>query len=112
MPQALSGSYELGGQVLQVATADIAQLHPFEVIPDALIGVEIGGIARQLFQMQALGRPALEKVFDLVSAMNGRAVPDEQDRAPDLAQEHAQEADHRLCIVGSWAHLQEQSPIG
>ena len=55
MPQTLSGSDELGGQVLQVATADMAQLHPFEVIPDALIGVEIGRIARQLFQMQALG---------------------------------------------------------
>ena len=58
MPQALSGSYEFGGQVLQVATADIAQLYPFEVIPEALVGVEIGGIARQLFQMQALSRPA------------------------------------------------------
>jgi hypothetical protein len=43
--------------------------------------------------------------------MDGRAVPDEQDRALDLAQEHAQETDHCLRIVGSLAHLQEQSPI-
>jgi hypothetical protein len=31
--------------------------------------------------MQAFGRPTLEKVFDLVSPMDGRAIPDEHDLA-------------------------------
>jgi hypothetical protein len=97
--------------VIQVGTADIPQLNPFEVIPDALIGVEIGSRARQLFQMQALGSPSLEKIFDLLAAMDWRTVPDEQDRARDLAQEHAQEADHPSSIVGGRAHLHEESPI-
>ena len=70
MPQAFSGSDKLGRQVLQVGAADIAQLNPLEGIPNALVGVEIRGIAWKLLQMQALGRSSLEKVFDLVPSMD------------------------------------------
>ncbi len=58
MPQALSGSYERGREVIQVGTADIAQLDPFEIIPDALVGVEIGCVPRQLFQVPTFGGSA------------------------------------------------------
>ena len=57
--------------LIEIATTAIAQLHPLEVIPDALIGVEIRRIAGQLLQLQTFGRPALEKVLNLVSAVNG-----------------------------------------
>ncbi len=62
--------------------------------------------------MQAFGRPALEKVLDLVSAVNGRAVPDKNNLAGDLASEPAQEAHHYFGIIGSGMHLPEQAPIG
>ena len=81
VPQAFFGLNELAMQLIEIRTTDIAQLHPLEVIPDALIGIEIRRIAGQLLQMQAFGRPALEKVLDLVSAVNGRAIPDEHDLA-------------------------------
>ncbi len=58
MAQALSGPNELRLQVVQIGAADVAQLDTLEVIPDALIGVEIGGIAGQLLQMQTFGGPA------------------------------------------------------
>ncbi len=54
MPQAFSGANECSGQVLEVRTTDIAQFDAFEVIPNALIWVQVWGIVRQLFQMQAL----------------------------------------------------------
>ena len=40
VPQALSGSDELGGQMIEVATADTGQLHPLEVIPEPLSSLQ------------------------------------------------------------------------
>ena len=85
VPQAFFSLNELALQLLEIATTDIAQLHALEIIPDALIRVEIRGVARQLFQLQAFGRSSLEKVLDLVSPMNRRAVPDHYNLARDLA---------------------------
>ena len=67
MPQAFSGVNEPSGQVLEVRTTDIAQFDALEVIPNALIRVQVWGIARQLFQMQALSGSSLEKVLDCLS---------------------------------------------
>ncbi len=85
MPQALFGLNELALQLIEIGTTDITQLYALEVIPDALIWVEIRSIARKLFQMQAFGRPALEKVFDLVSAMDRRPIPNHHQLARNLA---------------------------
>jgi hypothetical protein len=60
MSQAFSSTNECNGQVLQIRTADIAQLDALEVIPDALVSIQVGGRARQLFQVQALGGPSLK----------------------------------------------------
>src|SRR5579885_156577 len=112
MSQALSCPDEFSLQLIEITTADIAYLHPFEVIPDALIGVEIRGIAGKLFEVEAASSPFLEKVFDLMSAMNGCSIPDDHNLAANLAQENAQEAHDRLAIIGSRAYLQEESSIG
>ena len=56
VPQALFGSNEHLMELIQIGTADIAQLHALEIIPDALIWVQIRGVTWQLFQMQAFGR--------------------------------------------------------
>jgi hypothetical protein len=52
---------------LRQRTTDIAQFDAFEVIPNALIRVQVWGIARQLFQMQALRGSSLEEVLDCLS---------------------------------------------
>jgi len=83
--QALFGMNNLTIQVIKVRTTDIAQFDTLEIIPDALIGIEIGGITGSLFQMQAFGRPSLEKVFDLMCPMDGRSIPDEDDWPRSLA---------------------------
>jgi len=67
--------------VLEVRTTDIAQFDALEVIPNALIRVQVWGIARQVFQMQALSGSSLEKVLDCLSSMNRRTIPDEQELA-------------------------------
>jgi hypothetical protein len=109
--QAHTCSQQVLAQVAQLAAADIAQLDALEGVPDALIRVEIGRVARQLLQLQALGRPRAQEVLDRLPVMNRRAIPDEQQLPADLAQEHAQKADNRFTVVVVLTHLQEQAPI-
>lgn len=54
-------------EVIQICTADIAQLDPLEVIPDALIRIEIRDIAGKVLQMQALGGSSFQESCDLLS---------------------------------------------
>ena len=51
MSQTLSCPDEFPLQLIEMSTADIAQLNAFEGIPEAFVGVEIRGIARKLFQV-------------------------------------------------------------
>ena len=43
--------------------------------------------------------------------MDRRAVPDEEDLAPDLAQENPQKAYHSVAVVAVLAHLQEEASV-
>lgn len=112
MAQAFFGLHELAMQLIEIAATDIASLHPFQVIPDALIGVEIRSRAGKLFQMQAFGGSSRKKVFDLLSPMDGGPIPDHHDRATNLAQEHPQKAHDGDRIKRGKTHLHEQAPIG
>jgi hypothetical protein len=53
--QAPFRSNEHSIRLIQVGTTHIASLNSLEVIPDALIQIEVGRIVRQPPQMQALG---------------------------------------------------------
>lgn len=98
-------------QVIPSGATDIAQLDAREVIPDALIRIEVRGIAGQLLSMQPVRRSCLEEVLDLLAAMERRTIPAHEDFAPDLAQQHAQETDDPLRILGRLADLHEESSI-
>src|SRR5215218_9907384 len=50
--ETLLGLAELDLQLCEALTAEVLQLHAFEVLPDTLVGVEIRSIARQLFELQ------------------------------------------------------------
>jgi hypothetical protein len=74
----------MGSEVSEVAAADMGQFHTLEIVPDPLVRSEDGRVARRLFKMETLGRPAAQTVPDGPSAMDGRAVPDEDDPARGL----------------------------
>jgi len=86
--QSFSGSQQFLVQVLKISATDIAQLDPLEIVPDAFIRIEVGSVAGKLLQMHAFGGPSRQKLLDLMPPVNGRAIPDEQDLAGQLAQEH------------------------
>ena len=61
-----------------ILTHDILEFDVFEVAPNALIGIEIGRIGRQLFQMEPFSRAFRQKVFHCLTAVDGGAIPDNQ----------------------------------
>lgn len=112
MAHTLAGTDQLPPQLLQIAAANVGQLHSLQIVPDAFIGIEIRCVARQLLQVESPGRSSLEEVLDCLSSVNRRTIPDEQELARDLAQEDTKKAYHFHCIVGTRTHLQKQPPIG
>jgi hypothetical protein len=61
-------------QVRQIGGADIAQFDALAVVPDALIGVQVWGVAWQPLQLQALGGSRAEEVLDGLAVMDRRPV--------------------------------------
>ena len=58
----------MGGQV---GAADIGELHVLQVLPDAFVGIQVGGVTRQTFQPDpALG--LFQDSFDRAAAMDRR----------------------------------------
>src|SRR6266849_1024802 len=96
----------------QVGTAHVAQFHPLERVPQAFDRVKLRRIPGQLLQMQPPGRPAGQEVLDGLAPMNGCPIPDQEQLARDLAQQHAQEAHHIGRVVGMVLGLQEQPSVG
>ena len=70
-----------------VNTTDVAQLHALELLPDALIRVQLRGIRRQALQMQALGCAVGQEGPDDLTAVNRRAIPDKHQPARHLPQQ-------------------------
>src|SRR5881227_2818202 len=94
----------------ETLAADVTQLDALEVLPDALIRVEVRGVAGELLQADAAGAALGQEVLDRLAAMDGSAIPDDQELAGDVAQEVLQEADDVRALVGMVLHQHEQAP--
>ena len=55
--QASHGFAKLMAQLGQVMATHVVEFNLFEIAPDAFIRVQVGGITRQTFQMEASGPP-------------------------------------------------------
>src|SRR5215831_18297181 len=109
--QSLFGPPQRHAQRRQRGAADIAQLHPLEIVPDAFDRVEFRGIAGQWLQMEALGGSSGQEVLDGLPTMNRRAIPDEEQLAGNLAQEHAQEPHDIDTVIALRLGLQEEPSV-
>src|SRR5918996_1738767 len=72
-------------------TDNILQLHPLQVVPDPLIRVQLGSIAGQLLQMDSLPSRAGQEGFDRLAAVDGAAIPDDQQPHRDVGGQLLQE---------------------
>ena len=62
--------------------------------------------------MEALGGSTAQEVLDRLATMNGRAIPEDQELATDLAQQDPQEPDDVFGVVGALLRLQEETSLG
>jgi hypothetical protein len=70
-----------------IDAAQIAELHPFELFPQALARIEFGGVCRQAFHVQPLGCTIRQECLDDLTAMDGGAIPQDDHTAWDLTQQ-------------------------
>ena len=92
---------QLTTQMWDVKTAHIAQLDPFELLPEALVRIQLRGIGRQALQVEAWRRAISQELLDGMAAVDGRSIPDNHHPARDLAQQVLQEGDHIPRIDGA-----------
>jgi len=105
VPQPLFGFAQLDAELRQIATADVLEFHPLEVVPDPLIRVQLRCIAGLAFQMDVLGSTDGQKVLDDLTAMDGRTIPDGQQLARDMTQEMLEKADNTITPESLRLHL-------
>ena len=105
------GEAEVVSQVGEAQAADVAQLDVLEVAPDALVRVQIGGVAGELFQADALSSAAREEVLDRLAAMDGSTIPEHQELAGDVAEQVLEEADDVGALVGVLLHQHQQPSL-
>jgi hypothetical protein len=94
LPEPEDRSPQLRPEVAEIAAAAVRQFDPLEVAPDALVGVRLGGVGGEVFQPQPGGGAGGEEGLDHPSPVDGRAVPEHEQRAPDALEQVPQEADN------------------
>jgi hypothetical protein len=84
LPEPLDGLAKLVGQLPQVLTDDILQLHSFQVVPDSLIGVQLRRVGWQPLQVDSLPSGAGQKGFNFLATVDGSAIPNNQQAHRDV----------------------------
>jgi len=92
----------------QVATDDVLELNPLEIIPDAFIRVQLRRIAGKSLKQDALCSTVCQKVFDPSAPMNGRTVPYDQYLPRDVTQQMLEKANHVWAFEGTCLHHRVQ----
>jgi len=81
-------------QMDEVAGTEVSQRMVLQMTPDVFRGIEFGGIGRQAGQHELPGA-LLDIAPDGAAAVDGQAIPDNQELARDLAAQVRQELDVR-----------------
>src|SRR5919112_5909576 len=73
VPQALLGFAQLSPQLAEAPATHVFQLHVLQVLPNPLIGVQLGSVAGQPLQPQPSSRAALQELLYGSATVDGRA---------------------------------------
>lgn len=113
MPQPFFGMQPFASKMLPVQTTHILEFDTFGQIPDSFVRIQLRCRSWQVLQMNPLGSAFAEVLFDWLTAMNGRSIPDHEPCARDLTGEHRQNASHVGPVGGMvLASHQERSFCG
>ena len=78
-PMHRGGHCGLQGQ--EIGETLVGKFGPFEQMPHPFIGIEIGCIGWEPFQMETMGRSLGQKRFDGLTPMDGGPIPNEAETA-------------------------------
>jgi hypothetical protein len=92
------GIAEFAAEVGDIEATHVAQLDPFELLPEALPRIQLRGIRRERLEVDAAAGPIGQEFLDDVAAMNRGTIPDEDHPARHLPQQMLQKGDH-ICRV-------------
>ena len=101
------GQAQFVAEVGKRLAADIAQLHVLEVAPEPFVRIQLRSVGRQGLQLQPGGGTLRKEVLHDLRAVNGRAIPDHQQLAGEMAQEMLEEAHHVRPTQRSLLYLHE-----
>ena len=111
MAEASGGEAKLASEVAEGLAADVAEFDVLEIVPDALVRVEVRSVARERLQVEAASTALSQEVFDGLATMDGSAVPDDQELAGDMAEQVLEEADDVRALVGVLLHVHQQPAV-
>ena len=91
-------------EMREVNITHMPHLYTRELLPDALVGVQLQGIRRQALQVQPRRRAVGQELLDGVAAVDRRAIPDASHLARHLPQQvfengHDVDGIHRLVLA-------------
>ncbi len=102
---------QLPAQLIKIMAAAVLELHALEEIPDTLVGVQLRRVGGQALQVQPLRRTCSQEVLDRLTAMNRRTIPDDEQLAPHLPQELAEEGHDRRTSERRLLDMDQEPPI-
>ncbi len=111
MPEPFFGMEQRRAKMREISSTKVFQFAPLEQIPHPFLWIQCGRISRQALQMNACGSPCRQKVFDDARAMDGRAIPDNQQFPRNFAKKPLQKAHHIWPFIRMILKLHEQPPI-
>ena len=85
----------------EVQAAEITQLDPLQVAPEAFARIQLRRIGGQSLEVEALRRAVGQECLDGMAAMDGGAIPDDDHAAWHLAQQVLQEGHDVFRVDGT-----------
>ena len=113
MPESLLGLAQFPPQLGETPATDVLELHAFQMLPNTLIGIQLGSVARKLFELGPFGSALGQKTLSRLCCGGwANPVPDHQKLTRDLSQKMPQECDHIRSLEGTFllVHVELASP--
>jgi len=108
---AAQGSRCLQAEFPSLGGNQIGDLMRLEMPPHVFYGIKFGRIGGQPLDLNASPGGG-DVIFDQPAAMNGRAIPEDQDFSGDMPLEMFQEFNHLQTFDAAGMDLKEESPQG
>lgn len=92
-------------QLAQILAAGIFQAHAFQILPHALIRIQVRRIRRESLQLNPLICSLRQKGFDILAPVDRGSIPYDQQFAGDMLEQMLKKLHHVRAFEGFLPHL-------